>query len=191
MENPISKKLAGTSGVLGPVIAIIFIAISISLNPWFSWPDNALSDLGAIGESYNLIYNFGLIVSGIAGILLTGRLPSITNKKIGWIGTVVFGAGMFSLILIGVFPSGTSPHVTVSWAFFLLAAIGIIIIGIDQLWNSRSRPWGVFCLSIVFLAITSVILIDTIPYDLGAAIPEAIGAISISEFSISFGGRLL
>ncbi len=191
MENPIPKRWAGAWGILGPSIAFFFIALSIQLNPWFSWPDNALSDLGAIGESYNYVYNLGMVLSGIGGALFSTGLPRLTNNKIGLAGTAVFGAGMLSLALVGVFPSGTSPHVTVSLAFFGLATLGITIVGVDQLFDENTGPWGAFSMSIVVLGVASVVLIETIPYGLGAAIPEMIGAVAISEFSICFGARLI
>ena len=51
-------KIAGMCGILGPIIAFGSIATSVLLHPWFSWADNALSDLGAIGTSYNRVFNF-------------------------------------------------------------------------------------------------------------------------------------
>lgn len=177
--------------MMGPIIALAFIAVSISLNPWFTWADNALSDLGAIGESYNIIFNLGLILSGIAGVLFVLHLPKLTNGKMGTAGVITIGAGMISLILIGVFPSGTAPHWSVSIGFYGLSAFGMSLIGIDQVRRGPTRPWGILLLSILFLAIASIGLISTIPYELGAAIPEVIGAIAISEFSIAFGARLL
>lgn len=191
MVSVVSRRTSGFCGILGPILALLFIFLSISLHSWFSWPDNALSDLGALETSYNWVFNLGLALSGTAGFVFSLGLLRSLDRKVGVGGTIVFGVGMLFLILIGVFPSGTSPHVSVSIAFYSLCAIGMLIIGIDQLRVKSDRVWGVFTLSVLFLAIGTLILIRTIPYTLGAAIPESIGAIAISEFSISFGARFL
>jgi hypothetical membrane protein len=52
-------------GLIGPLVAFFFIALSIGLSPWFSWQDNALSDLGhATNSSVAPLFNFGLLVAG-------------------------------------------------------------------------------------------------------------------------------
>lgn len=191
MTRMISRKTSGLCGILGPILALLFIFLSIHLHSWFSWPDNALSDLGALETSHNWIFNLGLVLSGTAGSIFSLGLLRSLDRKVGVGGAIVFGVGMFFLILIGIFPSGTSPHVSVSTAFYSLCAIGMLIVGVDQLRVKSDRIWGVFTLSVVFLAIGSLILIRTIPCELGAAIPEVIGAIAISEFSISHGARSL
>lgn len=190
METILSKRKSGLAGIVGPAIAFLLISISILLRPEFSLPDNALSDLGAVGSSNNLIFNTGMVLSGLFGFIFSTSLPSLSNGKIGLVGSLFLMGGTASLMLIGIFPSGTSPHMEVSIGFFLLSAIGIIVTGIDQLLERSTRSWGVFSLSIALLGISSLILLYTIPYDLGAAIPELIGSITISEFIVVFGGRL-
>jgi hypothetical membrane protein len=51
-------------GILAPLIAIIFIAASIALSPWFSWGSNALSDLGHSARDVAPLFNFGLLLCG-------------------------------------------------------------------------------------------------------------------------------
>ncbi len=187
----ISARTAGLCGVLGPLIALGAIAASIHLHPWFSWADNALSDLGATGTSYNVVFNLGLIAAGIAGLVFTLGLPRLVSRRAGLAGVAIFGAGMISLILIGVFPSGMSPHGAVSVGFYALSLVGLVVLGVDQLRERSERAWGAFILSILGLALAAIVLCNTIPYNLGAAIPEIIGAIAILEFSVVFGARLL
>lgn len=187
----VSRKVAGLCGIISPIIAASFIAISILLHPWFSWADNALSDLGALGVQYNFIFNLGLVLSGLAGHLFAWGLPALMDRKVGLGGDVLFGFGTVLLVLTGVFPEGTSPHKTVSVAFYGLSAIAVLTIGIDQLRDKSEREWGIYLLSVIGLALVGLVLITTIPYKLGAAIPEVIGAVVISEFSMVFGARLL
>lgn len=189
ITGKISRKKSGLCGILTPVVALFFISVSILLHPWFRWADNALSDLGALDTSHSLLYNMGMVTTGIMGLLFTVNLPQLMNGKVGKAGVLIFAFGLVSLILVGVFPSGTAPHVTVSWAFFILCAVGLPIIGVDQLTSSQ-WAWGAFVLSLVITGLLAVSLVNTIPYEIGAAIPEAIGALTFSEFSITFGIRL-
>ena len=191
MRVRVSAKVAGICGITSPIIAFATIALSISLHPWFRWADNALSDLGAIGVHYNIIFNLGLILAGIFGLVFTLGLPWNIKRKMGLAGVVFFGAGIISLIMIGVFPEGTFLHRSVSIDFYMLGFIGMVTLGIDQLRGRSERVWGWFILSTLILAISAILLLTTIPYNFGAAIPETIGAIAFSEFSIGLGGRLI
>lgn len=186
----ISTNISGVCGILSPLIGFFLIFLSISLHPGFSWADNALSDLGAIWTVYNTVFNLGMILTGIVGLPFAVNLPKLTHGKIGSVGVLIFGLALISLISIGVFPEGTSPHHFVSVAFFSLGALGLTVLGIDEL-KGRRWAWSAFLLSIVTSGLTSFLLLTTIPYDLGAAIPEMIGAITFSEFSIVYGIRLL
>ncbi len=185
----ISTKLAGICGVVTPLIALVFIASCIAIHPWFTFPGNALSDLGSVDTSYNYIYNIGMVSTGLVGLVFAAGVRELVGR-IGLVGIAIFSLGLVSLILVGVFPGGTGPHVTVSLAFFGLCTLGTFIVGIDQLLAPSSRPWGVFLMGVIALGLVSVILDGTIPH-LGAAIPETIGAFAFSEFSIVFGLRLL
>lgn len=191
MVPKISGRKAGIFGILSPLIALVFISIAIYLNPWFVLSDNALSDLGAIGESYNYVFDIGIILTGFTNILFSFGLQNLKNTRIGHCGATIYGVGVSFLLLVGVFPLGTSPHSYVAVISFLLATLAIILIGIDQALAKQTRPWGIFALSIVVLGIISFILVHEIPYNLGAAIPEIIGASVFSEFSIIYGARLI
>ncbi len=180
----------GLFGILSPIIAFLFISISILVHPWFSFADNALSELGAVNTPYNIIFNFGLVLAGSTGLIFTLGLSKLLQSRLENIGGLLFGGGTFFLIMIGVFPMGTSPHFIVSVIFYTLCTLGMIIIGTGKILRKSERIWGIFTLSIVILGLISVVLLTTIPYDLGAAIPEIIGAIVFAEFSIIFGARL-
>lgn len=205
MLERISSRTAGLCGILGPIVSIIFIGAAISIHPWFSFADNALSDLGAIGTSNNYVFNIGLILTGIFALIFTLGLIQFLDRKLGRIGAVIFGAGNVSLILIGFFPEGMALHYPVSIGFFALAALGIFIEGIDQLRKDSTRPWGILIICILFLAGASIVLTSTIPYDFTQglvhepsasisfpiAISEMIGSIVYGEFTIVFGARML
>lgn len=55
---------------IGAVISLYAtIALSISISPWFSWVDNALSDLGNLRYGSAPIFNGGLLITGLLLIL--------------------------------------------------------------------------------------------------------------------------
>lgn len=188
--SKLTPKLSGISGILAPSIGSLMISLTILLHPDFQWADYALSDLGAVGTSYNYLFNFGLIVAAIFGILFTINLWRLRNTFLGLVGELTFFLGFLFLILIGVFPSGTAPHGVVSYGFFILCTVGLVVLGIDQLFAS-SWIWGAYVLSLVASGLSSLLLVNTIPYPLGAAIPEVIGVVAFGQFSIVYGIRLL
>ena len=184
------KSIQAACGILAPAVAFTSIISSILLHPWFSFPDNALSDLGAVDTPYNAIFNLGLVMAGVLSLVFMPGLRTLLHGAVGKIGGVVLSAGLVSLILIGVFPEGTSPHWYVSVGFFVLCATGVTLVGLDQALNAPARPWGVLVLSLVALALVSVSLIWTVD-GIKPAIPETIGAFAFSEFSVIFAARLL
>ncbi len=178
------------SGVLAPVLALLFIWATIAIHPWFSFPKNALSDLGALKTPRHWVYDLGMILVGSLGVLFVFGVPALTNSPVGILGVIVFAAGFLNLVLVGIFPGGTGPHNMVSMLFFLLTTIGILMVGVDQLLKGETVVWGIFLVSLVALGLVSVSLVGTIKH-LGAAVPETIGAFAFSEFTIVFGLRLL
>lgn len=49
-------------GVIGPLLAYVFIGVSIMLSPWFTWESSALSDLGhSVNSEVASIFNIGLL----------------------------------------------------------------------------------------------------------------------------------
>ena len=184
------RKVCGACGILAPLLALLFIWAAIAIHPWFNFPGHALSALGALKAQQHWVYNLGMILVGSVGIVFASGVPSLANSLLGIGGVGVFVAGFLNLVLVGIFPGGTGPHNTVSMLFFLLSTIGILLLGIDQLLDRKTRPWGVLLISLIALGLTSVLLVGTIEH-LGAAIPETIAAFAFSEFSIVFGLRLL
>ncbi|MGQ9759890.1 MAG: DUF998 domain-containing protein [Candidatus Methanomethylicaceae archaeon] len=55
---------------IGAIISLYTtIALAISISPWFSWIDNALSDLGNLRYESAPIFNVGLLITGLLLIL--------------------------------------------------------------------------------------------------------------------------
>ncbi|MFO7791397.1 MAG: DUF998 domain-containing protein [Candidatus Saliniplasma sp.] len=191
LEDLIPEEITGACGLIAPFVVYVFIAISILINrSWFNWADHALSHLGEVGTSYNNVFNAGLIIGGILGLIFIFGLIQYAEELIGYYGIAFFGAGMVFLILVGIFPMGRAGHEWISALFFITSLSGLTAFGMDQVWDLMEPSWGFFILSSVILCIVSAGLVTTIPYETGAAIPEFIVSIPIMQFTFVFGARI-
>lgn len=125
-------KIHKLLGVLGAVIAYPFIVVSIALSPWFSFYDNALSDLGniALNGSVAFVYNLGLILSGSLVAMLASLIcmKHRSWKYLCW--SVLLTIAGVDLALIGVFTEDSGRiHGLVSEIFFMSIILVMLIYG--------------------------------------------------------------
>lgn len=158
-------------GFLSPLIAFIFIATSIHVHN-FEFAGNALSDMGRVGLEKNYIFNTGLILSGICGVLFSvGIYRAVeTYTKIS---ALVLALASIFLVCIGVFPEGTDPHLFFSVGFYLLGFIAIVLFGVFIL--RRKKNIGIFSVGSALLGLVLALRPDWN----GVAIPETVGAFFI------------
>jgi hypothetical membrane protein len=76
-------------GIFSIIIAYSSIIFSIIISNWFSWINNALSDLGA-KEPSAIIFNSGLILSGFFLILFSLSLYNFFKGLLSKIGVSIF-----------------------------------------------------------------------------------------------------
>ncbi|PVX24897.1 MAG: hypothetical protein CW716_09180 [Candidatus Bathyarchaeum sp.] len=168
----VHKQKTALLGVVAPLIATIFIGISIGLSPWFAWEDNALSDLGhSINSEVAALFNFGLLLTGFCLIMY-----SITcfrqHAKYTSYSLIIAG---FALQLVATFNEVYKPfHFLVSVLFFLSLAISCIIFAIEK----RS----VLAATAFVFGIVSWILYGLDIYSSGIAVPEALSALAVSSW---------
>jgi hypothetical membrane protein len=179
-------KIAGLCGVIAPIISLSFIAFAIAYSPWFNWFKNALSDLG-VGEAAP-IFNSGLIIGGVLTTIFAVGLKQILKKQVlGFLGTLTLILAALSLCAIGLFPESAGRiHLYVSISFFALLAISLLIIGAALVREASQRYLGLFSILTIVIA---VIAAWAVPHE-GAAIPEIIGSLAASVWSIIFGIKL-
>ena len=175
-------------GFFAPLIALSTIAIAILLSPGFDWFDNALSDLGHYTRTdlgpYKLIgaivFNGGLIITGILMLLFTIwflRWTKDTPTKIGIIPLVI---SLIFLICIGIFSENFGElHYWVSVGFFLTFPFSIWFIGIGWLRFSNLRWFSVISLILPFISLYmwGDYMLGT-PIWSNVAIPEIVTALS-------------
>jgi hypothetical membrane protein len=161
-------------GLVGPLIAIIFIVVSIVLSPWFSWGSNALSDLGrsantAVAPKSEVapLFNFGLLLSGFFTILYSIRSFRNHAKYTSYL--LVF-VGL-TLQLVATFDEVYgSLHFQVSVLFFVVLGFA----SISYLVEKRS----VLAFASLIIGSVSWILYGMEIYRAGIAVPETISSLA-------------
>ena len=157
----IKPLILGLSSFLLP-LATIFI--SIALSPWFSWMNNALSDLGHSTKSpVAPIFNFGLVTGGLLLLLYSANYMSrrypLTSKLVA--------IASYFLILIGTFDEVYGKlHFLVSLIFFLALAFASLTYSFEE---KANYP---IAIAVIIAAVWAIQLSGLCIC--GAAIPEII-----------------
>lgn len=190
-ENGVRLRLFGACGILVPLVAFSCILSAVASYPQFSWFDNALSDLGVVSGATGLIFNFGLIASGILCIVFVIGLFIFLGKNVlGRVGAFVLFLTCLALVGIGVFPeSFGSTHYFVSVMFFVLLPVSLLIIVAAFLWSKEVRMVMLTLFTAIAAAIPWVLLFS-VHYVSGVAIPETISALAGSLWTIMLGYKM-
>lgn len=186
----ISKEYSGLSGVLSPFAVFLFTTVSIFLNPWFNFSEFAFSHLGSIGIQHNYVFNIGLIISGLLGVIFSLGLFYSGKNLYSRLGSIFFGFGMISFSLLGVFPFGTTLHVPFAGLFYVLSILGIILISLSEIGDDKYLAPLVFITVIICLSLTFYLMTNQ-NQRFGLAIVETIAFIPIFEFQISYGSKII
>ena len=157
-------------GLLGPLTALLFIGISIILSPWFSWGNNALSDLGhSVSSDVAPLFNFGLLLSGFFTILYA--LTSFRNHA-KYTSYLLVIAGL-ALQLVATFNEVYKPlHFQVSVLFFLT----ICFVSVSYIIEKRS----VLAVAALIVGLVSWIMYGLEIISVGIAVPETVSATATS-----------
>ncbi|KUK18384.1 MAG: Uncharacterized protein XD54_0298 [Thermococcus sibiricus] len=167
------KKWVKVLGFSFPFLAFGGIFITIHLNPWFSLTENALSDMGSIKNPIGYFFNFLLILLGFVGMVF--GVEMLKEKTV----TILFPLGMFSLLLVGVFPEEYKPHSFFALSFYILLFADIFIYGLRKRRKNSSAIAWLLGSPIVFM----MMLYLTKVFE-GLAIPELVGALFINAWII-------
>ncbi len=178
-ENTTLMRIAGFCGILAPVVAFTSILLAINSYAQFSWVENALSDLGVVTGVTALLFNYGLIISGILGLVFSVGLLLFLGKRFeNRIGACFFALACLSLIAIGFFPENIKPtHYLVSVAFFILLPISMFVLSI-AFWLMKQVRMTLFTLLIAMFAAATWVLHFSFQYTPGVAIPEALSGLA-------------
>lgn len=189
-----SARLGAVAGWAGALAGLGGVAAALALSPWFSWTDDALSDLGHPSRDSWLVFGAALALSGaleaLFGVAVGRRLPR------GPLGALAMGslvAGGLSLSAIGVVnESYGSAHLFVSVTYFTFEALGIGLTGIALAAVNRRRGWlslSTGALSGAFGIMVSTAMLYGAPFP-SQAIPELIASLLFSAWALWMGWSL-
>ncbi len=164
----LKNKKVGLLAIIGPAYALISIAVAIMLSPWFSWRNNAISDLGV--HEVAPIFNISLIVCGILCMIFAMGVFMALKHWLGKIGMLMIFLASIALVGIGVFTEDYSPHhFYFSVAFFVLLLLACLVMGTYFL-IKRQKYLGMAAFAVAIIGI-----IGWATYEgPGVAIPEAL-----------------
>ena len=181
-----TRRMGGSLGILAPIVAFICILTAIATYPQFSWPNNALSDLGVVPGITSSLFNFGLLASGVLAFnfAILGLFSYFGKSRMGKIGSVVFAAATLALIAISIFNEHFSPtHYLVSVAFFTLAPVALFILTIAFL-LCHMRGLAAFTVAVGIAASLPWVLFFGFDYVPNVAIPEFVSGLAVSAWAI-------
>lgn len=178
-------QFSGLSGIAAVVLGFSAILFPIANSPWFSWTENALSDLG-MGSS-GFIFNGGLIASGLLMVPFFLGLLEFSGGCWAWkIGSYMFLADAISLIGVGIFHEGFGRiHFYFSLVFFILIPLSLTSMGLSM-WRRGIRGLGVYTLSTGL--VTPIVWV--MPWR-GAAIPEFLSILAAAIWVTVLSLRML
>ena len=110
------------AGVLAVVVSLGAISLSLMLAPWFAWPTNALSDLGVSDPPERLVFNYGLLLTGVLGLLFLPALRQTLHTPAHELAVAPLGVALVGVAGVGLFPSGHPFHFPMA----LTAYVGFI-----------------------------------------------------------------
>ncbi|MFC1506361.1 DUF998 domain-containing protein [Thermoproteota archaeon] len=168
-------SFAGICGILGPIVWIITAALAVSNSPSFSISSNWFSDLaGTMGADNPLwarsvadtpttamIFNSGIILVGIIGIIFgVGLWKSILTPS-GRIGAFAFIISAIGTIGVGVYPEPAGlPHSLAGIMSFGFAAIGMFYIGASAMeTNQKTLGYIITILGLITLTALSTYMV--------------------------------
>jgi hypothetical membrane protein len=155
-------------GLAAPLIAILFITVSIALSPWFNWGTDALSDLGHSGNSAVApLFNFGLLLSGFLIIVFAVKSFRTCAKYTSYFLTLV---GL-ALQLVATFDEVYKPiHFQVSVLFF----VSLGFVSISYFIEKRS----ILAVAALIIGAVSWIMYGLEIYSSGIAVPETVSSMA-------------
>ena len=161
-----------------PLIFIVGLLIVVGQNPWFSFTDNALSDMGSVRNPVNYYFNGFLMTFAVLGFV-----SSLGALRSGL--AYLMPLAMVLLFLVGVFPEEYAPHGPAAVFFYVLALADIAIVGIKlgRKGLFAGYVWGVLAV------LTFALMLYLVKAGIfkGLAIPELIGASMILAWFVYIG----
>ncbi|HKJ96476.1 MAG TPA: DUF998 domain-containing protein [Thermoplasmataceae archaeon] len=182
------SKAFFVAGIIGPLVTIILTVTDTFISPWFSWTQNALSDLGV--NRYSYLFNYSLIFEGVMNFLFAlGLMNFYGLKKLTVVSLIISG---LSLSMVGIFVETYHPfHLVFALVYFILFPLAIIMfsreIGREHPIQSRTG-YALSAASLVTIIIGVAVAFGFIGNaSIGLAIPEMVEAVLLGGWSVYIG----
>ncbi len=172
------ERLPAYISISLPLIFLVGLAVVLSRNPWFSFTNNALSDMGNVNNPAHAYFNSFLMFFAV--LTFVAAAGAFKNGL-----SYLMPLAAVFLFLVGVFPENYSPHAPSAVLFYILALSDIIVVGVKlgrsgvslgYLWSALS---GLTFLLMLYLVNASIFR--------GLAIPELVGAVTILAWFVYVG----
>jgi hypothetical membrane protein len=151
-------------GVLGPLLVYLSILTSLVLSPWFSWSNNALSDLGNPNISdVAWIFNLGLLFSGFLLMIYT---TTVFKKHAKYSSSCLLASTFLVQLLAAINESYGSLHYVVAVPHFVMLSVTSIVYTIEK----RS----IFALLTFVIVMFSWLIYAVNTFSIGIAFPETV-----------------
>lgn len=181
------KRLAAWCGLLTPVLTLTLIFIAIKLSPWFSWHDNALSDMGVSATANP--FNAALLIGGALHLVfvLFGLRGSIGPGRLARLGWLVVLIGAIALPVIGIVTEDFGrTHYYVAATYFLATPLGYVLLGSATI--KRGQPVeGVLSIA---AGVAALLAITLVPHK-RIAVPEILAATIMGAWTFAMSVKLL
>jgi len=161
-------KFSGICGIILPILFIMTMIVSLLSAPWFSWTENAISDMGRPEHGLQF-FNYSLIALGVLLLFFTFGLYFSLNKI--RFGPTVLAISSIYFIVFGIYPLPDPSHIDFSGLFFIAFPLGFFILGL-HLYKQKLKflkDMGIFAFIIAIIAICQPIYLIFYP---GIAVPE-------------------
>jgi hypothetical membrane protein len=166
------RQWARLAAPTAAVVAIGSILLAVALSGTFSWRGSALSDLGTV-ERTAWLFNGGLVFACLLGIPYARVLWTAAADPLGHMRAGTYLAAILAMASVGLFPAGHPVHLPAALAFFVLAALTLLVDGVARF---RLREGKIaLAAGIASPSVWPVWLLWVIPGG-GIAVPEFVGA---------------
>ena len=180
-------KLAGIAGLITPILTLTLIFISIALSPWFSWHDNALSDMGV--NEVAPLFNGALLIGGVLYfVFVVGFLRwRGLRSRLAQLAAVAMIAGAIGLCLVGIFTENAGRiHYYVAATYFLATPLAYGLLG--SAWVRQGKKllgWLT-----IAAGITAFLMIAAVPHK-RIAVPEILAALTMAMWTFAMALKML
>jgi len=190
LKHLLDPKVAGICGMLGQSFTFVCIFLAISVSPWFSWTNNALSNLGDLTSPTSApIFNTGLVVGGIiTAIFVLGLSMKTKTNTLGLVATILLFVASLGMMGVGIFPENYPlPHVVSAMMIFISVTATLLLFGVAQLRDKSTRMLGIVSLILGLVAFINWF----IPWGHAIAIMEMVGVVPGYIWSLIASARLI